>query len=104
MAVPHSKASATPTSVRSHLAVGALLSRALRVAVVLMLVAAGLILVQTYRAMLHDTPILPASISRASQPDSLADVLPAELLGPGAWSVDARLFGWKRIDIENQKN
>jgi len=21
------------------------------------------------------------------------------LLGPGAWSVDARLFGWKRIDI-----
>ncbi len=22
------------------------------------------------------------------------------LLGPGAWSVDARLFGWKRLDIE----
>ena len=21
------------------------------------------------------------------------------MLGPGAWSVDARLFGWKRIDI-----
>lgn len=21
------------------------------------------------------------------------------LLGPGAWSVDARLFGWKRIDV-----
>jgi uncharacterized membrane protein YphA (DoxX/SURF4 family) len=21
------------------------------------------------------------------------------LLGPGVWSVDARLFGWKRIDI-----
>jgi uncharacterized membrane protein YphA (DoxX/SURF4 family) len=21
------------------------------------------------------------------------------LLGPGAWSVDARLFGWKRIDL-----
>src|SRR5262245_59233055 len=21
------------------------------------------------------------------------------LLGPGAWSIDARLFGWKRIDI-----
>jgi uncharacterized membrane protein YphA (DoxX/SURF4 family) len=26
------------------------------------------------------------------------------LLGPGAWSVDARLFGWKRIDIDTQKN
>jgi uncharacterized membrane protein YphA (DoxX/SURF4 family) len=21
------------------------------------------------------------------------------LIGPGAWSVDARLFGWKRIEI-----
>ena len=24
------------------------------------------------------------------------------LLGPGAWSVDARLFGWKRIDIRDR--
>jgi uncharacterized membrane protein YphA (DoxX/SURF4 family) len=24
------------------------------------------------------------------------------LLGPGAWSVDARLFGWKRIRIPNR--
>jgi putative oxidoreductase len=23
------------------------------------------------------------------------------LLGPGAWSVDARLFGWKRFEIQN---
>jgi uncharacterized membrane protein YphA (DoxX/SURF4 family) len=23
------------------------------------------------------------------------------LLGPGAWSMDARLFGWKRVDIGN---
>jgi hypothetical protein len=22
------------------------------------------------------------------------------LVGPGAWSLDAWLFGWKRIDIE----
>ena len=26
------------------------------------------------------------------------------LLGPGSWSVDARLFGWKRIEIDTQKN
>ena len=26
------------------------------------------------------------------------------LLGPGGWSVDARLFGWKRIDIRGRKN
>ena len=26
------------------------------------------------------------------------------LLGPGAWSIDARLFGWKRIDIETRNS
>ena len=26
------------------------------------------------------------------------------LLGPGAWSVDARLFGWRRIDVRDRKN
>jgi putative oxidoreductase len=26
------------------------------------------------------------------------------LVGPGAWSVDARLFGWKRINIPNRKS
>ena len=25
------------------------------------------------------------------------------LLGPGAWSVDARLFGWKRIDLRDPR-
>ena len=24
------------------------------------------------------------------------------LVGPGAWSIDARLFGWKRIDVRNR--
>jgi hypothetical protein len=23
------------------------------------------------------------------------------LLGPGAWSIDARLFGWKRFELKN---
>jgi putative oxidoreductase len=26
------------------------------------------------------------------------------MLGPGAWSVDARLFGWKRIDLRDRKD
>jgi hypothetical protein len=25
------------------------------------------------------------------------------MIGPGAWSVDAGLFGWKRIDIPNRE-
>jgi hypothetical protein len=25
------------------------------------------------------------------------------LLGPGAWSVDARLFGWRRIDVRDRR-
>ena len=45
-----------------------------------------------------------------SQPaDALTHIMLATLatalalIGPGAWSVDARLFGWKRIDIRNPK-
>jgi hypothetical protein len=26
------------------------------------------------------------------------------LLGPGAWSVDAQLFGWKRVELPDQKS
>jgi len=40
--------------------------------------------------------------------DPLASVLlatigiAAALVGPGAWSIDARLFGWKRIDVRDR--
>jgi putative oxidoreductase len=26
------------------------------------------------------------------------------LIGPGAWSIDARLFGWRRLEIRNRKS
>jgi uncharacterized membrane protein YphA (DoxX/SURF4 family) len=26
------------------------------------------------------------------------------LIGPGAWSIDARLFGWRRLGIRDRKN
>jgi len=26
------------------------------------------------------------------------------LIGPGAWSLDARLFGWKRLEVRTQKS
>jgi uncharacterized membrane protein YphA (DoxX/SURF4 family) len=47
-------------------------------------------------------------ISRSGDPASdillCALAFAIALLGPGAWSVDARLFGWKRIEINTQKN
>lgn len=26
------------------------------------------------------------------------------LIGPGAWSIDARIFGWRRLDIRGREN
>jgi putative oxidoreductase len=26
------------------------------------------------------------------------------LIGPGAWSIDARLFGWRRLEIRDRKS
>jgi uncharacterized membrane protein YphA (DoxX/SURF4 family) len=26
------------------------------------------------------------------------------LIGPGAWSIDARLFGWRRLEIKDRKH
>jgi putative oxidoreductase len=26
------------------------------------------------------------------------------LIGPGAWSLDARLFGWKQLDVRTRKS
>jgi putative oxidoreductase len=25
------------------------------------------------------------------------------MIGPGAWSLDARLFGWRRIDVRGRE-
>ena len=47
-------------------------------------------------------------ISRQGDPTSeillCTLALAIALLGPGGWSVDARLFGWKRIEIDTRKN
>ena len=40
---------------------------------------------------------MPASAGSALMLAAVTGAL--ALLGPGAWSIDARLFGWKRIEI-----
>ena len=46
-----------------------------------------------------------SQVAEAS-PHILSATLGAALamLGPGAWSVDARLFGWKRINIRDRRS
>jgi putative oxidoreductase len=76
-------------------------------------IAAGLLLIAglwtpASGALLTGVGLWPL-VSRGSS-DPWADILLATigvalgLLGPGAWSVDARLFGWKRIDLSDLRS
>ena len=52
--------------------------------------------IASWSAFLHRTEFLNWALSAA-----LAAGL--ALLGPGAWSVDAHLFGWKLVDLPDRK-
>jgi putative oxidoreductase len=51
--------------------------------------------VEIWLAFTHTEDLL-ASVLLATIGAALA------LVGPGAWSIDARLFGWKRIDVRDR--
>ncbi len=73
-------------------------------------IAAGLCLLAGFWTPIAGSLVAAIALSFAfTQPeDPLASVLLATigaalaLVGPGAWSVDARLFGWKRIDVRRR--
>jgi uncharacterized membrane protein YphA (DoxX/SURF4 family) len=77
---------------------------------VLTIAASLLLVVGLYTPLAGTLVAILGLLSAISQPaERTAAILLAAigaalaLLGPGAWSIDARLFGWKRIDINDRK-
>lgn len=76
-----------------------------------LLAAAGLLLVLGLCTPITGTLVALVEICRVVTvpPDKLASLLLATLavslamLGPGQWSIDAQLFGWKRIEPSPRK-
>ena len=82
-----------PASVALHIfctAIGALLVVGLWTPIVGALAAIGATLHGFFNPADADFYLLLATLAAARA-----------LLGPGAWSVDARLFGWRRVEIRN---
>jgi hypothetical protein len=80
------------TSAKSpSLVVTTVLSRSLRLAVILVIGVAGLMLLQTYRAMLHDSHVASSqkTSEKADERDPIApeESIALSLLRPGAWSL-----------------
>jgi hypothetical protein len=75
-------------------------------------IAAGILLIAGLWTPLAGALVASVGLWNAiSQPgDRWANILlgtigmALALLGPGKWSVDARLFGWKRIDLRDLKD
>jgi uncharacterized membrane protein YphA (DoxX/SURF4 family) len=88
----------------SNLGAGALLPATLTSA---SLAASGVLLIAGLWTPLAGTVVAVFELSHilTMAPDRLVCLLAGTvagalaMLGPGRWSVDARLFGWKRIDV-----
>jgi putative oxidoreductase len=81
------------------------------VAAAVLAIVAGLFLLAGFWTPIAGSLVAATGIWFAwSHPgDPLASILLATigaalaLVGPGAWSIDARLFGWRRIDVHRTR-
>ena len=62
------------------------------IGLLVMRLVVGSVLLLSTGLMLWSDPPSPMTLTSASLAAALA------MLGPGRWSIDARLFGWKRIE------
>ena len=74
------------------------------------IVAATALLDQAVNALQRGAPHESTALAVLAQPgDPWTYILLGSigtalaLLGPGAWSIDAHIFGWKRIDIRDRQ-
>jgi hypothetical protein len=93
----------TTTLASSPPAITAVISGVLAIAGLLLVVGLWTPVVGTLVALIEIGEILTLAGDRwvSLMLGSMAGAL--AMLGPGAWSIDARLFGWKRVDVRSTK-
>ena len=102
MSEPSLNTSPVPADARPRPRLGVLLARALRAAVVLVILVMGLLLLQTYRAILHDAPARPVKVSETvaeRQGGPQAETVPDFFLQPGAWSIGESSWAVTMVDL-----
>lgn len=102
-----SSSSSTASSARRRLGIAELLDRSSRLAVMLVIFAAGLMMLRTFRDMLRASPTAPvakkAMVSGDTSPGRLAMPVPKaldpSLLQQGAWSLGDNSWVVSQIDL-----